>query len=162
MVLSLGSIHGGNRNNIIPSEVKMLGTVRTFSETVRENVFQMMKQTLAGCTSAHGASYTLEFDGMNYPVTINDPALTAESLPAMERVIGKANLLLRKPITGAEDFSFYQRHIPGFFWFLGAGNAKLGITAAHHTPDFNIDESVLLNGVKLAANQLLDYLDRRK
>jgi amidohydrolase len=162
MVLSIGSIHGGNRNNIITGEVKMEGTIRTFSENVRESTRTMMKQTLAGCTSTHGASYSLEFGGMSYPVTVNDPALTAESIPAMERVLGKENIILSKPITGAEDFALYQKVIPGFFWFLGGGNEKLGITAAHHTPEFNIDEAALVPGVKLAANQLLDYLDRHK
>jgi amidohydrolase len=162
IVVSIGSIHGGNRSNIIPNEVKLEGTIRTFNENVRESIFTMMKQTLAGCTSIYGASYSLDFSGASYPVTVNDPALTSESLPAMERVLGKSNLILAKPITGAEDFSYYQRQIPGFFWFLGVGNEKLGITAAHHTPNFNVDESALVLGVKLAANQLLDYLDRHK
>src|SRR5256714_1925244 len=66
------------------------------------------------------------------------------------------------PMTGSEDFSYYQKVIPGFCWFLGGGNEKLGIAAAHHTPEFNIDEAALAPGVKLAANQLLDYLDRHK
>jgi amidohydrolase len=162
MVLSIGSIHGGNRSNIIPAEVKMEGTIRTFNEAVRESVISMMKKTLAGCTSAEDATYAIDFGGTSYPVTVNDPALTAASLPAMERVVGKSSLILAKPITGAEDFSYYQRIIPGFFWFLGVGNAKLGITAAHHTPDFDIDESAMVLGVKVAANQLLDYLDREK
>jgi amidohydrolase len=162
MVLSIGSIHGGNRHNIIPGEVKLAGTLRTFNENVRENARTMMKQTLAGCTSTYGAAYAIDFVGPNYPLTYNDPALTAESIPEMERVLGKANIVAGKPITGSEDFSYYQKVIPGFFWFLGGGNAKLGITAAHHTPDFNIDEAALVPGVKLAANQLLDYLDRHK
>jgi amidohydrolase len=162
MVLSIGSIHGGNRSNIIPSEVKLEGTIRTFNENIREGVMSMMKKTLAGCTSAQDASYTIDFGGTSYPVTVNDAALTAASLPAMERVLGKSNVILSKPITGAEDFSYYQKVIPGFFWFLGIGNQKLGITAAHHTPDFDMDESALVLGVKVAANQLLDYLEREK
>jgi len=162
MVLSIGSIHGGNRHNIIPGEVKLAGTLRTFNENVREDARTMMKQTLAGCTASYGATYAIEYVGPNYPLTFNDPALTAESLPEMERVLGKSNIRAGKPITGSEDFSVYQKVIPGFFWFLGGGNAKLGITAAHHTPDFNIDEAALVPGVKLAANQLLDYLDRHK
>jgi amidohydrolase len=162
MVLSIGSIHGGNRSNIIPSEVKLEGTIRTFNEGVREGVMSMMKKTLAGCTSAQDATYVIDFDGTSYPVTVNDAALTTASLPAMERVLGKSNLILSKPITGAEDFSYYQKVIPGFFWFLGVGNQKLGITAAHHTPDFDVDESALVLGVKVAANQLLDYLEREK
>lgn len=162
MVLSVGSIHGGNRSNIITGEVKMEGTLRTFSEAVRENARTMMRQTLTGCTSAQGASFTLAFEGVSYPVTVNDPALTAESVPEMERVLGKQNIVMAKPITGSEDFSYYQKVIPGFFWFLGVGNEKLGITAAHHTPDFNLDEAALVPGVQLAANQLLDYLDRHR
>ena len=162
MVLSIGSIHGGNRHNIIPSEVKLEGTLRTFNENVREGARTMMRQTLAGCTSTYGATYSIDYVGPNYPLTFNDPSLTAESLPQMERVLGKGNIIAGKPITGSEDFSYYQKVIPGFFWFLGGGNVKLGITAAHHTPDFNIDEAALVPGVKLAANQLLDYLDRHK
>ena len=121
----------------------------------------MMKQTLAGCTSTYGATYGIDFVGPNYPLTFNDPALTAESIPEMERVLGKSNIVAGKPITGSEDFSYYQKVVPGFFWFLGGGNEKQRITAAHHTPEFNIDEAALVLGVKLAANQLLDYLDRR-
>ena len=162
MVLSIGSIHGGNRHNIIPGEVILQGTLSTFSESIRESARTMMKQTLEGCTAAFGASYSINYSGPNYPVTVNDPQLTAASLPEMERVIGKDKLIAAKPLTGAEDFSFYQKVIPGFFWFLGTGNASLGITAPHHTPEFNIDESVLLPGVKVAANQLLDYLERHK
>jgi amidohydrolase len=142
--------------------VKLEGTIRTFNENIREGVMTMMKKTLTGCTSAHDATYAIDFGGTSYPVTINDAALTEASRPAMERVLGKSNLILSKPITGAEDFSYYQRVIPGFFWFLGVGNQKLGITAAHHTPDFDIDESALVLGVKVAANQVLDYLERAK
>jgi amidohydrolase len=93
---------------------------------------------------------------------INDAALTAASLPAMERVLGKGKLVEAKPITGAEDFSYYQKQIPGFFWFLGVGNEKLEITAAHHTPNFDVDESALVLGLRVAANQLLDFLEREK
>jgi amidohydrolase len=162
MVLSIGSIHGGNRNNIITGEVKMEGTIRTFSESTRESVRTMMKHTLAGCTAAGDATFALDFDGAAYPVTVNDPTLTAESLPQMRRVLGEANIIATKPITGAEDFSYFQKVIPGFFWFLGVRNEKLGITGAHHTPEFDIDEAALVPGLKLAANQLLDYLERHR
>jgi amidohydrolase len=162
MVLSIGSIHGGNRSNIIPNEVKMEGTIRTFNENTREGVRTMMRRALAGCTAAADAEFELDFGGTSYPVTVNHPGLTAESLPQMRRVLGEANIVDSKPITGAEDFSYYQKIIPGFFWFLGVGNEKAGITAAHHTPDFDIDESALMPGVKLAVNQLLDYLERHR
>ncbi|MBI2689913.1 MAG: amidohydrolase [Acidobacteria bacterium] len=162
MVLTIGSIHGGNRNNIITAEVKMEGTIRTFSENTRENVRTMMKRTLAGCTSAGDADFRLDFDGAQYPVTVNDPKLTAESLPQMRRVLGEQNIQAKPPVTGAEDFAYYQKVIPGFFWFLGVRNEKLGITGAHHTPEFDLDEAALVPGVKLAANQLLDYLERHR
>lgn len=160
MVLSIGSIHGGNRSNIITGEVKMEGTIRTFSEATRESVRSMMRKTLTGCTTAGDASFELEFDGASYPVTVNHPGLTAESLPQMRRVLGEANIVEQKPITGAEDFSYFQKEIPGFFWFLGVRNEAAGIAAAHHTPDFDLDEAALVPGVKLAANQLLDWLER--
>jgi metal-dependent amidase/aminoacylase/carboxypeptidase family protein len=86
----------------------------------------------------------LNFENPSLPVTYNDPALTAESVPEMERVLGKERVRPMKPITGSEDFSLYQKVIPGFFWLLGTGNEKLGTTAAHHTPEFNLDEAALL------------------
>ncbi|MBL8231082.1 MAG: amidohydrolase [Bryobacterales bacterium] len=159
MVLSIGSIHGGNRHNIITGEVKMEGTMRTFNESVRESARTMMRQTLAGCTSTYGATYMLSFREPSYPVLMNPPVLVEESLPLMRRV-GGDHVQTVKPTTGAEDFPYYQREIPGFFWFLGSKNEKLGITAAHHTPDFNIDEDILVPGVRMAASQLVDWLKR--
>jgi amidohydrolase len=122
----------------------------------------MMRRTLAGCTSAGDATFSLDFDGTAYPVTVNDPGLTAESLPQMRRVLGEANIRAAAPVTGAEDFSYFQKIIPGFFWFLGVRNEAQGITGAHHTPEFDLDEAALVPGVKLAANQLVDYLERHK
>ncbi|BDC48703.1 N-acyl-L-amino acid amidohydrolase [Bryobacterales bacterium F-183] len=161
MVLTIGSIHGGNRHNIITGEIKMQGTLRTFNEGVRESVRTMMKQTLQGCTSTNGASYTLEFQEPSYPVTTNPAGLYEETIPVMKRLEGD-NVIVTKPVAGAEDFSYFQREIPGFFWFLGSSNEAKGITAAHHTPDFNIDEDVLVPGVRMAVSQLLDYLERHK
>lgn len=162
MVLSIGSIHGGNRSNIITGEVTMEGTIRTFNENTRESVRGMMRKILAGCTAAGEATFELDFAGTAYPVTVNDPALTAESLPQMRRVLGEANIRASAPVTGAEDFSYYQKVIPGFFWFLGVRNEAQGISGAHHTPEFDLDEAALVPGVKLAANQLVDYLERHK
>jgi amidohydrolase len=159
LVITLGSIHGGNRFNIIADEVKLEGTMRTLNEEVRAQAIGMMKQTLAGVTSAYGASYELEF-GANNPVTYNDPALVEASLPMMRKIIGEKNLFSPKPQMGAEDFSFYQKVIPGFFYFLGVGNREKGVTAMIHTPEFDIDEESLVIGVKVMSNVLLDYLDR--
>ncbi len=159
LVITLGSIHGGNRFNIITDEVKLDGTMRTLSEEVRKKAIEMMKQTLAGVTSAYGGSYELEF-GQNNPVTYNDPALVEATLPVMRRVAGDQNVYSPKPQMGAEDFSRFQKIIPGFFYFLGVGNKAKGITAMVHTPEFDIDEESLVIGVKVMSNVLLDYLDR--
>jgi amidohydrolase len=159
LVISLGSIHGGNRFNIIADEVKFEGTMRTLNEEVRTNAIAMMKQTLSGVTSAYGASYELTFSSNN-PVTYNDPALVEATLPTMRRILGEKNLLQPRPQMGAEDFSMYQKVIPGFFYFLGVGNKSKGITAMIHTPEFDVDEESLVIGVKMMSNVLLDYLDR--
>jgi metal-dependent amidase/aminoacylase/carboxypeptidase family protein len=119
----------------------------------------MMKQTLAGVTSAFSASYEIEF-GANTPLTYNDPALVEATLPVMRKILGEKNIISPKPQMGAEDFSRYQKVIPGFFYFLGVGNSQKGVTAMIHTPEFDIDEESLVVGVKLMSNALLDYLDR--
>jgi amidohydrolase len=159
LVITLGSIHGGNRFNIIADEVKLEGTMRTLSEEVRTRSLEMMKQTLAGVTSAYGASYELELNA-NTPLTYNDPALVEATLPVMRKILGEKNVISPKPQMGAEDFSRYQKVIPGFFYFLGVGNREKGVTAMIHTPEFDIDEESLVVGVKTMSNVLLDYLDR--
>jgi amidohydrolase len=111
LVITIGSIHGGNRFNIIADEVKLEGTMRTLNEDVRKQAIEMMKQTLQGVTSAYGASYEIEF-GTSNPVTYNDPPLVAATLPTLRRVLGEANVFEPKPQMGAEDFSLYQKVIP--------------------------------------------------
>ena len=127
--------------------------------SVRTSAIQMMKQTLAGVTSAYGASYGIEF-GSNNAVTYNDPALVEATLPIMKKVLGDKGIVYPKPQMGAEDFSAYQKIIPGFFYFLGVGNKSRGVTAMIHTPEFDIDEDSLVIGVKVMSNALLDYLNR--
>jgi amidohydrolase len=159
LVLSIGIIQGGNRFNIITDEVKLEGTVRTLSEDVRRNVQEMMRQTLAGVTGAYGASFEMEYvEGA--AVTYNEPKLVEETLPTIRRIVGEANTISPRPQMGAEDFSYFQRVIPGFFYFLGVGNKAKGITAMIHTPEFDIDEESLVIGVKVMSGVLLDYLDR--
>jgi len=160
MVLTFGSIHGGNRNNIIPEEVVLEGTIRTLDEPTRESVFTMIRQTMQGCTSGSGAQYEFVRGSTQYPVTYNDPELTRRNLAGLQRVMGAENVVLSRATMGAEDFAFYQKVIPGFFWFLGTANASKGITGAHHTAEFDIDEDVLPVGVRAAAAQILDYLSR--
>lgn len=159
LVISVGIIQGGNRFNIIADEVRLEGTVRTLSEEVRQQVKTMMRDTLAGITAAYGAKFDMEYvEGA--AVTYNDPKLVEETLPAIRRVVGEANLISPKPQMGAEDFAYFQKVIPGFYYFLGVGNKAKGITAMIHTPEFDVDEESLVVGVKVMTNVLLDYLDR--
>lgn len=160
LVITIGSIHGGNRFNIIADEVVLEGTMRTLNEEVRTAAIGMMKTTLAGITAAYGATYSLEFSHNN-PVTWNDPALVESTLPSIRRVIGDRRLISPRPQMGAEDFSRFQQVIPGFFFFLGVGNSARGITGMIHTPEFDVDEESLVVGVRVMSNVLLDYLERK-
>src|SRR5215813_3323243 len=159
MVLTIGTIKGGDRNNIIADEVKMEGTMRTLSEKVRSRAQELMRQTLASVTSAYDAKFELSIDDSN-PVTYNDPQLVEQTLPMIRRLIGEANLVALRPYMPAEDFSYYQQVIPGFFYFLGVGNKAKGLAPAWHTAEFDVDEESLVVGVKVMSNVLLDYLDR--
>lgn len=159
LVLSIGKITGGTRNNIIPDEVVMEGTLRTLDEGVRAEAKQLMKQILDGVTGAHGATYAITWPDSNY-VTYNDPNLTVETKATLQRVLGEDKVRERLPQMGAEDFSAFQQVIPGHYFFLGVGNKQKGITAMFHTAEFDIDEDSLVVGTKAMANVLLDYLER--
>ena len=160
LVVTVGTIKGGDRNNIIAAEVRMEGTMRTMSEQVRTRAQELMRQTLASVTSAYGATFDVQFDDSN-PVTYNEPRLVDETLPTIRRIVGDANVFSLKPFMPAEDFSYYQKVVPGFFYFLGVGNKAKGLSPAWHTADFDVDEESLVVGVKVMANVLLDYLDRK-
>lgn len=159
MIITIGTIHGGNRRNIISPEVKMEGTIRTLSEEVRSRTKELMKQTLDGVTAAYGATYDLNIiEGT--VVVVNDPKLVEETLPTMRRAIGTTNVIDVPQRMGAEDFSYYQRVVPGFYYRLGSGNPAKGIVAEAHTPDFDVDEECLVVGTKVMANVLVDFLER--
>jgi amidohydrolase len=159
LVITIGTIKGGDRNNIIADEVKMEGTMRTLSEKVRSRAQELMRQTLASVTSAYDAKFELTIDDSN-PVTYNDPKLVEQTLPTIRRLVGESNVVSLKPYMPAEDFSYYQQVIPGFFYFLGVGNKAKGLEPAWHTAEFDVDEESLVIGVKVMSNVLLDYLDR--
>lgn len=159
LVISVGMIQGGSRFNIIADEVKLEGTMRTLSENVRGRAKELMKETLTGITSAYGATYELQIEE-NAAVTFNEPKLVEETLPTFRRLLGTGNVTEIKPQMIAEDFAYYQRVIPGFYYFLGVGNKSKGITAPVHTAEFDVDEESMVVGVKVMSNALLDYLDR--
>lgn len=160
-VVTIGSIHGGNRSNIIPNEVEMVGTIRTLNHAAREHVYEAMARKVKGIADSMGAKaeLTLPLD-YNYPITFNDPALTAQMLPTVERTAGKENTILAKPVTGAEDFSFYQEQVPGLFMWLGGKPLDVPVaeSPAHHTPEFYVDDAGMKLGVRVMTNLTLDYM----
>lgn len=160
-VISVGSIHGGVRFNIIPETVEMIGTIRTLDREMKEKIRERMQQLVPKIAEAYGAEATIEIqDGTD--ITFNDPTLTAQMLPTLEKVAGKENINLINAITGAEDFSYYQQKVPGVFFFLGGTPLDMAEADApsHHTPDFIIDDSSMLLGVKALSQMALDYLSK--
>jgi amidohydrolase len=161
VVITIGSIHGGNRHNIIADEVRMEGTLRTHNEKVRERAISLIREIVSGVANSHGGSAEVTWSPRNTPPAINDTKLVEATLPSMQRAIGQANVMQVPPVMGAEDFAFFQREIPGFMFWLGVGNAAKGITGALHTPEYDADESSLLVGVKAMTNAILDHLDAK-
>jgi amidohydrolase len=161
-VLTVGSIHGGNRFNIIADEVTLEGTIRSLDDTVRSELKERMARTVVGVAQAHGTTATLRFIGEGNPPTRNDAALTRAALPALERVCGKGKVLEVVPQMGAEDFAHFALKVPGLYVKMGVRNEARGITAMIHTEDFDIDEAVLPLGVRAMADVILDYLAGNK
>jgi amidohydrolase len=159
-VLTIGKIEGGTRFNIVASDVKLDGTLRTLNESVREQLKSQMRTLVTGIAQAHGLTAELKFVTEGNPVTYNDPALVAATLPEMKRLLGEKNVIQVEPQMGAEDFAYYQKVIPGFMYWLGVGNPDKGITAMIHTAEFDVDEDSLVTGVKVMSNVLLDFLER--
>jgi amidohydrolase len=159
VLFTIGTIHGGKSPHTIAPEVKMEGTVRTFNPDVRNQIEQLTRQTLSGVTAAYGATFDLDYKPIT-TVVFNAPKLVEESLPSIRRAVGDTNVFEFPKRMGAEDFSYYEQVIPGFFLRLGSGNKSKGITAESHTPEFDIDEDCLVVGVKVMSNLALDFLDR--
>jgi len=164
-VVTIGSIHGGVRSNIIPEKVEMLGTVRNLTREDEAMFIERIKTIATKTGEAAGATVQVQIPYSNhYPVTFNDIALTAKMLPTLNYTAGEANVKFKPPVTGAEDFSFYQEKVPGLFFFLGGmpkGQDPLK-APSHHTPDFFIDESSFGLGVKALCNLTLDYMGMKK
>ncbi|MBC8111221.1 MAG: amidohydrolase [Verrucomicrobia bacterium] len=162
-VITVGVFQGGVRSNIIPEEVKMEGTIRALDIVMQKIIHERIKNTATKIAESAGATAIVEID-RTYPITFNDSKLTDKMLPTLQKTAGKDHVLLSKAVTGAEDFSFYQEKVPGLFVFVG-GKPKdkdPQETAAHHTPDFFIDESGLKLGVKTYCMLALDYLEMKR
>ena len=161
-VITIGAINAGNRSNIIPEKVEMLGTVRTFSEADEKLFYEKIKLIVTKTAESNGATAEVLIPySSKYPVTFNDPALVQKMLPSLQKTVGINNTILVSAKTGSEDFSFYQQKAPGFFFNLGSmpPNSK---PTSHHTPDFFLDESSFKLGVNAFTNLVLDYMDMSK
>jgi amidohydrolase len=156
-VLTIGLIRGGERNNIIPEQVEMHGTVRTFDPRVQAEVERRMREILDGVTRAGGGTYELQYEKQT-PVTVNNPELSARLRPTMERIMGAQNVVTVAPTTGAEDFGFFANEVPGFFYRLGT--VAPGTTSGdHHTPTFMADDAAIPIGMRVMTGLVLDYLN---
>jgi len=164
-VVTIGSIHGGVRSNIIPEQVEMFGTIRTLGKDDEKMVIDRIRTIATKTAEAAGAVAEVEIPySSHYPVTFNDLALTSQMLPSLQKSAGADKVVLIPAATGAEDFSFFQEKVPGLFIFLGGmPKGKDPVTSpSHHTPDFFIDESGFTLGVNTLANLTLDYMNAKK
>jgi amidohydrolase len=156
-IVTVGQIEGGVRSNIIPDSVRLVGTIRTFDDAMQTDIHERITRTAQRIAEAAGATADVKIDKL-YPVTANHPELTARMLPTLERVAGSALLELGK-ITGAEDFTYYQRQVPGLFIFLGVTpKEQVGKAPANHSPRFFVEESALVTGVRALTHLTADYL----
>ncbi len=157
-VITVGKIKSGIRFNIIPESAEMIGTIRTLDYDMKDHINRRMKEMVSTIAKAYGGEATCEIREAT-EITYNEPALVEQMLPTMQRVAGAENVQLQKAITGAEDFSYFQKEAPGFFFFLGGMTPGNTESFPHHTPDFLIDDSGLLLGVKTLTEMSLDYLN---
>ena len=161
-VVTVGSIHGGVRSNIIPNEVEIVGTLRSLNPEMRQQIRDAVKRKATHIAASMGAEaeVTVPF-GANYPVTYNEPMLMAKMLGGLKKNLGDDSVVLANAQTGAEDFSFYQQQVAGLF--LGVGGKPLDVkkedAPAHHTPEFFIDESGMKTGVQTLIGLTLDYME---
>jgi amidohydrolase len=164
-VVSIGSISGGTRWNIIPEEVLMTGTIRAFTEEDKQMMVDRLKQIITNTAESNGATAEIQVPyTTDYPPVINDSALAEKMLPFLKKALGDNNVLPAPPETAAEDFAFYQQKIPGLFIFFGVmkkGKDPVS-AAARHTPEFYLDESGMKTGVRTFLNLVLDYMYMKK
>lgn len=157
-VITVGKITAGVRFNIIPESAEMVGTVRTLDPSMRELIIRRMNEMASGIAKAYGGSATIDWHS-NTVITYNDLELTKQMLPSLEASAGKKNVILVKATTGGEDFSYFQEKVPGLYFFLGGMTPGNKEAFPHHTPDFKIDDSSMLLGVKTFCQMTIDYLN---
>ncbi len=160
-VVTVGSFHGGNRDNIIPDDVKMEGTIRTFDEAQREDIHAHVKHITEMIAASGGAKAQVDIK-RGYDVTVNHPALTEWAIPTLQRIAGEKSVGVVDKVCGAEDFSFFQKEVPGLFYRLGCTPPATAIrdSAPGHSPRFYLDEKCLKLGVKHQCPMTLDWLSK--
>jgi len=158
-VITVGKITSGVRFNIIPESAEMIGTIRTLDYDMRAHINKRMEEMVPTIARAYGGEATIEILNAT-DITYNEPKLVKQMLPTLKRVAGEANVQTEKARTGAEDFSYFQNEIPGFFISLGGMAAGTTESFPHHTPDFKIDDTGLLLGVRAMTEMSLDYLNK--
>jgi amidohydrolase len=158
VVVSVGRIQAGIRENIIPEEAILAGTIRTLDSTMRKKIHAQMRLMVTKIAESQGASAELDIVNKT-PITFNDPELIAKMIPSLQRA-ANGNAELIHAVTGGEDFACYQQKIPGLFFFVGAmpPNQDPQTVPAHHTPDFMIDERGFMTGLRAMLNLTLDYM----
>ncbi len=160
-VVTVGAIHGGIRQNIISEELNMIGTIRSLDAGMQQTIHRRINEIAVNIAESAGAKADVEINVM-YPITYNDPKLTEQMIGSLETLAGKDNVKTAPAVTGAEDFSFYQQKVPGFFYFLGGmtKGQKADTAAPHHTPDFRIDESCFILGMKSLCHLTVNYMEQ--
>ena len=160
VVVSIGRIQGGVRSNIIPDFVDMEGTLRTLDKGMREEAIRRIRLTAENIAEAAGAKATVTIEP-TAPITYNDPELTRKMLPTLQRIAGPENVREAPARTGAEDFSYFQEKIPGFYFFLGTSEPGVDPETAppNHSPLFTVNEKTLTAGVRALAGLAIDYLN---
>ncbi|MBB3007997.1 amidohydrolase [Cupriavidus alkaliphilus] len=158
-VITVGTFHGGNRMNIVPEKVEMMGTIRTYDEGMKKDIHARMKRTTEAIASSAGAEANFRVVEL-YNATINQPALTEKMAPTLQRVAGDGNWMITPKATASEDFSFYQEKVPGLFFNLGVTPRGQDVTKApsNHSPEFYVDEPALINGVRALSSLTVDYM----
>ena len=161
-VVTVATIHGGTRKNIIPDQVEMTGTIRTFDEDMRQDIHARIKHIAESIAEANHAHADVKVETA-VPVTVNDPALTEKMLPTLKRIGGEGGSRVNQRVMVAEDFSYFQQQVPGMFYFVGITpkGDDMAKAAPNHSPRFAIDESGLLQGARSLAALAVDFLSQR-
>ncbi len=157
-VITIGTINGGFRHNVIAPEVTLSGTVRTYEKALRDEMPRRIERMVRGICEAMGATYLIDYNRV-YPPTINDPGMTDLVQNAACRVVGAQNVHVVEPSMGGEDMSYFLDAVPGSYFFLGSANSDKGLDQPHHSPGFDFDEQALPIGVQVLRQAVFDYLN---